>query len=302
MISYSSRCEIVLPIKNVVIDTVKVWIGKYCFLYNQYTNNPTLVNKKLLATVKRQLIIYLNNYFQTYSNYLSWAQIESLLKYGCNKWFFQKRLFTLYVSNDLFFKADSLLNEIKYSLREIPLNNSVDSLERISKESLVNIYRIGLRYLADTTRLVKPFTFDFSSSEISVLYNEAMKNIPESGFARSLYYIATGTLLPLDYIEPSLLPRATESKTGQNKANIWQVYPNPVLDDVNIWYYGKFKSNANVMIYDINGKILYNRNHCFLPNSMNKLDFNDSDNGIYLLSITNESGNLLKNEKVIINK
>lgn len=301
-ISYSSGCEIVLPIKNVVIDTVKAWINKYCFLYQQYTKNPTLKNRKLLVKVKRQLIIYMNNYFQTNGKYLSWAQIEALLKYGCNKWFFQKKLFTLYVSNDLFFKADSLLNEIQYSLREIPLNNPVDSLERISKESLVNIYRIGLRYLADTTRLVEPFTFDFSLSEISVLYNESVKNIPESGFARSLYYIATGTLLPPVYIEPSLLARATESKSGQNEANIWQVYPNPVLEYVNIWHYGKFKINTTVMIYDINGKILYNKNHCFLPNSMNKLDFSDNDSGIYLMSIKDESGNLLKNEKLIIIK
>lgn len=301
-ISYSDDCGIVLPIENVIIDTVKVWITKYCFLYNQYTNNPILVNKKLLALAKRQLIIYLNNYFQTNGNYHSWAQIESLLKYGCNKWFFQKRLFSLYVSNDLFYKADSLLNEIHYSLREIPQNNPVDSLERISKESLVNIYRIGLRYLADTSRLVDSFTFVFTASEISVLYNEAMKNIPESGFARSLYYIATGTLLPLDYIEPMLLPRTAESVSDQNVYDNWQVYPNPVSDDVNIGYNGKYRSNANVKIYDINGKIVFNKNQCFLPNSMNKLDFETPANGSYLMSITDESGNIIKNEKVIFIK
>ncbi len=76
------------------------------------------------------------------------------------------------------------------------------------------------------------------------------------------------------------------------------IYPNPVQNIVNIEIISQKSKYFNIEIYTIQGKLIFLKQYKTSPLS---IDISDLSNGIYMLKIKDENGNIIKNEKIVKN-
>ena len=74
------------------------------------------------------------------------------------------------------------------------------------------------------------------------------------------------------------------------------VYPNPTTNMVNIQ---TNLNNYNVAIYSSTGQLVYNN---IAMNSIHRVILDDYAEGLYLINVTDNNGNILKTEKLLVNK
>ena len=304
---YSTNGECGLPYDTPVDvnnETVKEWKEQFCYYWNVYRYHPdNKLFKEMYYKYKRLLGRYYTNYYAKAEGVdIMWDIIISYLKNVCDHYYFQKRLYSVYLKTGDCFRADSVLNAIELSLAEPVLHNRVDSLDREMKRSFVNIQRIVSRYTCAKRDDSQRASFEFSQDEINTLYQEAQKTLPESGYARALYFIATKDLLPnVDYVMPEeqTAQQASSSKDVID-ANTFNVYPNPAKEMIFVEYNVEHNINAKLKMYDIYGKKMIEKTVVLNSNNTLNLDVSNFKTGVYMLTITDDTGNVLKNEKILI--
>lgn len=291
------------PVAPAIVDdqTLQTWKEDYCYWYDLYKNEDNITNKENYYNMKKRLLRYL--YYHLHPVYLTeWQRVEAIMNKYCDWWRFQKYQVKYYLVQGDCNKVDSLLSALEFSLRyEPPYNNlKLYEQEKQSKQAFVNIYRIILSKQCDQSRRNEEGEFVFSNDEVNLLYNEAQKNIPEAGYARALYYTATGEILPINsYIEfgsglpePIVLRTKTETST--------EVYPNPATDFINITYNKKII--ADVILSDVFGKVVFEQKVDFSKNSDYTITVKDLNSNIYFLTIADDEGQVDKIEKIVITK
>lgn len=296
----NTKCVIPEPPEVVDYPTVITTLLDYCRLLEEYNNDPN--NPKLKAQFEaaerktKRYLYYVYKY--------KWSNIEDILKQGCD-YYFKKKLFYFYMNSKDCYKADSVLNEIEFLLTEDNRNTSRDSLEREKIQSFVATQRIGHRYHCDSTIAVIDISltfsdFEFTSDEITSLYREALKSIPEAAYARSLYHIATGNIVPHYWSEFSIFPNEKlNAKMGSGNNNL-SIYPNPSYDRLFISFNDKYVFSGKVYIYNIYGnKVLY-KNIDTQYNNRLEIDVSNFVPGLYFLSIKDINEGNIKTSKIII--
>lgn len=98
----------------------------------------------------------------------------------------------------------------------------------------------------------------------------------------------TGLNLPAQPVAIDELPESNDIK----------IYPNPARDEFYIYLPGTENKNAFISLFDMNGDLIYsaaaeNKNIITIPTT-------DLPRGIYMVSIQNESGDRIRNEKIIL--
>ncbi len=282
------------------------WWQYYCTLLADYEENKSFTvykQIKLLETkLKRQL------FYICYELGLDYRTMLEIMMQYCETFFSQKMMYYLYLHYDDCEKADSVLSVIEYSLTEPVGTTKMDTLDRINKESFVNINRIGQRYHCDTTgvdTIIRSDTlYRFTEEELNTLYTETYRGIPQSAYAKALYFIGTGDLLMFERSERNLEPRSkTEKDNVQIAQNEVLIFPNPAIDKINIVIDNRSKLqnstiDAKLYIYDMYGKKVIDRNLKTFNESINVSMLNT---GVYVLSITDKAGNTVRTEKLVIN-
>jgi len=76
------------------------------------------------------------------------------------------------------------------------------------------------------------------------------------------------------------------------------IYPNPVQNIVNIEIISQKTKYFDIEIYNIQGKLIFMKQYKTSPLS---IDISNLSNGIYMLKIKDENGNIIKNDKIIKN-
>ncbi len=76
------------------------------------------------------------------------------------------------------------------------------------------------------------------------------------------------------------------------------IYPNPAQNIVNIEIISQKTKYFNIEIYTIQGKLIFMKQYKTSPLS---IDISDLSNGIYMLKIKDENGNVIKNDKIVKN-
>jgi hypothetical protein len=294
-------CEI--PPGNEATNFV-LWVDYYCQLLREYKLHPSKTLERRIKLLESDLKRVLWNYFTlmfggdnfTKDNWIRfWNQI--LLSY-CNSYYTLKPLYYMSVKAGDCNRADSLLTMIEQSMLLPPDGTRLDSLERLDKQSFITINRIGLRYYCDQLRVdsswVTRDSFMFNSRDIAILHQETYRLIPESAYARTLYYIATNELLM-----PTLGDMQFRSDTPAKsiKPVEMSVYPNPADGKVAISF--NKPVDGMLTVYDILGNTLLNET---LSNRLiYEYDTTPLKNGIYIVTVSSDEGNIIKSEKLILN-
>ncbi len=296
-------------------------ISAYCDLLDRLDEDPD--NEELKRRLIGMKLRVIRNYYYWYKAWyghegttISWKDVENKLKEGCDRWFFQKKLFNLYLKVGECQKADSMLNVIELSLQLPEKGTRMDSLERESKQSFVTTQTIGLRYhcenpifgidstiqYSDSIYTLLDSSFVFTQNEIDALYNEAIKNIPEAAFARALYHIATGNIIENNWYLSNAIGSQRLATSNQFSKKAIEIYPNPVSDKLYIDYTAKNNINGKLFIYDIIGKKVLSQSIDLIQNTHIDVDVSSFNNGIYMISIEDTEDNTIHTEKIIINK
>jgi len=264
-----------------------------------YKNNPQAYRKEYLR-VKKILQRYYYYYYKRVGIDKTWKDVETILKKACSKWYFHKKLYVLYTQYGQYTQVDSILNVIEASLQNPSFNTIQDDYERQRKQSFVDIQRIALEYKIFNKTNQTDSTFEFDTNDLDMLYQEALKNIPESAYARSLYYLATKDLIQTDWlIYEESMPEMRTSIQKTNKSNL-VIYPNPANDYIYVEYDSKDNQKVNLVLMDIYGKIVFDKN---IGNAKSrKIDISNLKNGIYLLTIESLKNKELTTKKIIINR
>lgn len=103
--------------------------------------------------------------------------------------------------------------------------------------------------------------------------------------------------------ELSMLREHTENTTSNdnNKKNTkrlnFEVFPNPVDNEVNIYFPNMAISNRSIMIYSLEGKIVYTSND--IQNNLTRLDLSFLSKGIYFIKVVDAEVYAIK--KIIVN-
>ena len=91
-------------------------------------------------------------------------------------------------------------------------------------------------------------------------------------------------------------------KPNEISSNNINVYPNPVIDNVNIAYTLIQKANVTIKIYDLNGRLVKVRNLMNKPSGYNveAINCTDLNRGTYIMQLL--QGNNTKTSKFVVTK
>ncbi len=141
-----------------------------------------------------------------------------------------------------------------------------------------------------------------TQAEIAHLRIIAESIHPVSGYARSLYHLLEGELLPvaLPSVDVSKIRNAKESGNSETEDNSntrgINIYPNPAIHIFNV--VSNTQSINKVTIYSLEGRTILERDN--IDNSNVQIDVANIRAGIYMMHITQENGESYT-EKIIIN-
>ncbi|MBX2958901.1 MAG: T9SS type A sorting domain-containing protein [Flavobacteriales bacterium] len=82
------------------------------------------------------------------------------------------------------------------------------------------------------------------------------------------------------------------------KTNNYQFYPNPVNEVLNFNFTNSNNEPVGLQLFDINGKILYNKQNI---TTNEQLSFSDRANGQYILKVIDKNNKEIKTVKIIKN-
>tara|TARA_B100001564_G_scaffold298250_1_gene264297 strand:+ start:1483 stop:2190 length:708 start_codon:yes stop_codon:yes gene_type:complete len=108
------------------------------------------------------------------------------------------------------------------------------------------------------------------------------------------YYIIDVNDNPIDSVDVNIVNTVSVNELNQK---LISTYPVPVKSHLNIDFPSNFSDPFEVNIYDLNGKLVFNRQ---LINLKNTIDLNNLKSGYYTYNITNNTS-ILKKDKLIIN-
>lgn len=295
----NSQCGIQIP-PVINPNTVIIYLKKYCELLKKYNENPNKANEKKVNVIKRILIKYFYHIWKHIGIDISKEQVEIFLKYGCERWFTQKKLYNLYVQFGDFEKAEAMLAEIGETLNRPALNNRLDSIDRASKKTFLATQRIGLRYQKRSLSYHRDSVYVFTEAEIDTLRVHAMKLVPEAANARALLFIATGETVPDNWIIPNeeyvvAMPVAS-NETELNR--VFGIYPNPTESVLFIDFANNDNNTYKLSIKDIIGKIVFSRE--VQSNNKHEIDVSNFDNGLYFISLENMDTGELNLQKFVV--
>jgi hypothetical protein len=201
-----------------------------------------------------------------------YAFAESVL-IPLNKYRWQKRLYGIYISQDRYNQAKSLLLSLP----------SRSSNEQYFKEvQLINLKKLENRI------------DEISQSEIDLLETIALSIEPSSCYARSLYYFLTDIRLTLEIPDLRNYSSNRESSPKTKKVEPISIYPNPVRDLLIIDLTQiKIKSTfTNIALIDMHGKTFLEKETKDQTINLNVSMYNS---GIYFLKIfTNKEERVFK--------
>jgi hypothetical protein len=110
----------------------------------------------------------------------------------------------------------------------------------------------------------------------------------------------TGTGSGKVVFETSLQSPSSVIEPGKNISSV-SVYPNPVTDHLTVNFSNEVSGNANIMVYDMSGKMIFQDDQPVLNNSVNiRLHEAGLQNGLYVLKIT--TGDEIFSSKFMISK
>lgn len=235
-------------------------------------------------------IFHISYYYWSIQNEkaMSWQKIDELLRMMCGyKWKIRRYGLNLYHGDIA--KAESILNELddprQYERPIIP-----DDLSDESRNSFITTQRINLRYLRGDS------TFQFTNTDIDVLRAEALRNIPERAYARSLYTLATGQLLPVVLPEEGLQPRASDEMANESG---WTFSPNPASNTLAVNYTGKETVSGKISIFSTDGRLMMDMPARIEGRSSIELNVSTLESGIYMLTLTGENNTVIFKDKFI---
>ena len=97
-------------------------------------------------------------------------------------------------------------------------------------------------------------------------------------------------------------PKKPASFKAINDAKIG-IYPNPTTGELNVNFFIMEANDVTLTLENITGELLLQQEiHVEQGYSNNKIDIQGFANGIYLLKIENKPGNLIKTQKIILNR
>lgn len=78
--------------------------------------------------------------------------------------------------------------------------------------------------------------------------------------------------------------------------NDYQFYPNPIAETLNFKYLNTNNEVVNLHLYDVSGKLLWNKQHI---TDNERIDFTDTPKGTYFIKLTTEKEEEIKTIKVV---
>jgi len=209
-------------------------------------------------------------------------KIESAISYASSLPLFNQQIlaYGLMVNTGQLTRARQFVNEL--------------NTEDMSQSNFISAQNINLDYLQDV------HNYDLSEQDESFLLNVGAGFEPLDGYARSIYEVITGNRIWLDIPDPhnSVRPRS-QQKQEREREITYRVYPNP-SNEGNILIFideAPQKMEYTVRMADIYGNLRKTQNF-----NGNKIEMNTEDllSGTYILSVSNDKGEVEHLEKVII--
>ncbi|MBL7930845.1 MAG: DUF4465 domain-containing protein [Bacteroidia bacterium] len=160
---------------------------------------------------------------------------------------------------------------------------------------IVKGYSNGILKNDSVTIMLADFTFTNNTQDF-ILAGWQFVNTSSIGAVDSIRFfmrssdmgsfgINTPLFFAIDNFETTV-PNPTGLPSQESHFNVG-VYPNPFSSQVNIDTYG---ISTNVMIKDINGKLVFER----MIENQTKVDFTTLQNGVYLIELNSEKGRSVK--------
>ncbi len=286
-------CNTVDP-PTVTKHDVEIAIDDYCYwleLYRRHPDNPYY--RWMFRKAKSKLMTTYYYWLKQDGEGYSWREIEDILKRLCDdRW--KVMLYGHYMKYRLYSKADSLLNVLEDpNMREAQI--VPEDLSDESRESFVRVQRINLKYQTSHG------SYQLTSDELAILQEEAVKPIPESAYAKGLYFLATGIYIPREWpdrISDNLQPRDNKAKGGKE---IWSIYPNPTDSELHIAYHSKEDIEGKVIIYDLYGSKAMEKTVSFIEGSDIFLNVSSLKSGVYIITVKDADNRITKVQKLMIN-
>ncbi len=271
------------------IDSIDYWANQ---IISTDGDNPYTSEQDGNPLIDNYAEYYFNEWIEYGLNKLTkskeYDKIEQILE-PLKKWKWQKRLYGIYVLQEKYNDANTLL----LSLPE----NNLDQIyfKEVQKINLSRIKFNSAQSDENEASFEESFfnSYILSNTEKNKLIEVGTSNTTSSGYARSLYHLLTRETLPIEIQTPEegIRNRNTQVVTEERIL----VYPNPVDDIVNIQCTKGMKL-INVSLYNLNGLSVLSEKINTNDYSLNVTGF---ASGIYILETLN-SENEINNFKLII--
>ncbi len=179
-----------------------------------------------------------------------------------------------------------------------------------------NSTKVSYALAYDNDELIYTYSIDDEDTDIyeiisvqfgNIIYTTEVFGVDESNVKRELqntttdaigYYtyddsdmvltILTNIEPEQEFVEIKMLDKYNLSTTQTEVSNL-NIYPNPVVNDLNISF--ESNENENVIITDMSGREVYND----YVNSFTKVDFSNQPSGMYFVKIGNTTRKVIKN-------
>jgi hypothetical protein len=218
----------------------------------------------------------------------TWEKIGELLSTMCGqKWLM--RSYGLYLYHGDIVRAESILDQLAdprlYEPQVVP-----DDMSDESRASFISTQSINLQYLKSDS------TYVFTNSDLNILRIEAERNRPERAYARSLYTLATGELLPRILQEEGLQPRESDEMINETG---WSFSPNPTSNTLTVNYKGEGEISGKISVYSTDGRLMLDIPALFSGRAGSEINVSTLESGIYLISFIDEYNTVIFKDKFI---
>ena len=142
-----------------------------------------------------------------------------------------------------------------------------------------------------------------ASAEILLMTEVKMIELPEAAGQsevkiRFSYHDANFYFWMLDdiSIRAGIISSVFDKETD---INLFQVYPNPVNNDLYIEFYGKLRKSYNIDLRNLEGRLIHSVHHLHDLNNKLIIDCSDLDSGMYILSFSDNENIFSKKISVV---
>jgi hypothetical protein len=146
----------------------------------------------------------------------------------------------------------------------------------------------------------KSVSWDFGDNVTSILLSPSHLYLQKGRYKVTL--TVTNNCGDQAVYSDSIIIDGNSSVVNIEKNNL-KLYPNPVSNYLHVEVNNISNGTYNAFIHDIYGRIIWNEEIQVANSKLNSiLNMTSLSNGMYWLSIESNSKNIIKNEKIIINK